>query len=100
VLELNHPTYSGVAMGTIKEEKVAMLFSKVSKVSKRRCKQINNKMWDKVKETLDLAQSAAYTNIRGKTCVRTNSTYVGYGHHKEGKRLVTTLCCQTRRMRF
>jgi hypothetical protein len=31
VMELNHPTHSGVVMGMSKDENVAMLFSKVSK---------------------------------------------------------------------
>jgi hypothetical protein len=75
ILELNNPTYSGVAMGISKEENVSMLFSKVSKM---RYQQINNKMWDKAKESLNLAQSAAYTNVRGSKCVGTNSTYVCY----------------------
>jgi hypothetical protein len=42
VVDINNPTYSGVAMGMSKEENVAMLFSKVSK---RRCQQMNIKMW-------------------------------------------------------
>jgi hypothetical protein len=52
-VEINNPTYSGVAMGVSKEENAAMLYSKCSK---RRCQQINNKMWDKAKEALNLAQ--------------------------------------------
>jgi hypothetical protein len=46
-------------------------------------------MWDKANETLDLAQSADYTNVRGKTCVGTDFTYVCYGHRKDslGKKL-------------
>jgi hypothetical protein len=57
-----------------------MLFSKVSK---NICQKINNKMWDKGKETLGLTQSAAYTNVRGKKCLGIHSTHVCYGHRKD-----------------
>jgi hypothetical protein len=67
VVEINNPRYSGVAMGMSKEENVAMLFSKVSK---RRSQQINKKRWEKAKDTLNQAQSAAYTNVRGKKMYR------------------------------
>ena len=63
-----------------KETNVAMLFSKVNR---RRCQEINKKTWDKAKETLDLAQSVSYTNVRGKKCRGTHSTYVCFGHRKD-----------------
>jgi hypothetical protein len=80
VVELSHWTYSGVVMGMSKDKNLAMLFRKVSK---RRCQQINKTMWDKEKETFDLAQSVAYTNVRGKSCLGAHSTYVCYGHRTD-----------------
>jgi hypothetical protein len=56
IVEITNPTYSGVAMGTSKNQNVSMLFSMVSKII---CQQINNKMWEKAKDTLPQAQSAA-----------------------------------------
>jgi hypothetical protein len=51
-------------MGLSKENNVAMMFSKVSKI---RYQQINRKAWDKASDTIVLAQSVAYTNTIGKT---------------------------------
>jgi hypothetical protein len=48
-----------------------------------RCQQINNKMWEKAKGTLNLAESTDYTNVRGKKYMGTNSTYVCYGHRED-----------------
>jgi hypothetical protein len=39
-------------------------------------------VWDKAKQTLDLVQSVACTNVRGKKYNGTRSTYVCYGHSK------------------
>jgi hypothetical protein len=72
-IEITNPTYSGVAMGMSKIQNVSMLFSTVSK---RRCQQINKKMWEKAKDTLNQAEKAAYINVRGKKCFGTNRTYV------------------------
>jgi hypothetical protein len=80
IVEITNPTYSGVAMGMRKFQNVSMLFSIVSK---RRCKQINNKMWEKAQDTLNQAEKAAYINVRGKKCFGTNITYVCYGHRKD-----------------
>jgi hypothetical protein len=52
IVEITNPTYPGVAMGMSKIQNVSMLFSMVSK---RRCQQINNKMWEKAKDTLNQA---------------------------------------------
>jgi hypothetical protein len=52
IVEITNPTYSGVAMGMRKVQNVSMLFSIVSK---RRCQHINNKMWEKAKDTLNQA---------------------------------------------
>jgi hypothetical protein len=60
-------------IGLRKENNLAMLFSKVSK---RRYHQINIKVWDKAMETLGLAKSIDYTNVGGKKCHGTHSTYV------------------------
>jgi hypothetical protein len=67
-------------MGMSKVQNVSMLFNMVSK---RRCQQIKNKMWEKAKDTLHQAESAAYINVRGKKCMGTNGTYVCYGHPKD-----------------
>jgi hypothetical protein len=56
VIDLLDPKFSGVTMGLSTENNVAML---LRKVSKRRCQQINNNVWDKGMETLDLEQSSA-----------------------------------------
>jgi hypothetical protein len=79
-VEITNPTYSGVEMGMSKIQNVSMLFSMVSKM---RCQQINNKMWEKAKDTLNQAESAACINIQGKKCMGTIRTYVCYGHHKD-----------------
>jgi hypothetical protein len=71
---------SGVAMGMSKNQNVSSLFSMVSKM---RCQQINNKMWEREKDTLNQAQSAAYITERGKKCMGTNTTYVCYGHRND-----------------
>jgi hypothetical protein len=73
VVNLIHPMYVGVEMGMSKEKDVAMIFSKVGNI---RCQQINKTVWDKARETLDLAQSVAYTNMRCKQWNGTHSTYV------------------------
>jgi hypothetical protein len=80
IMEITNLTYSGVAMGMSKNQNVSMLFSMASK---RRCQQINKKMWEKAKDTMNQAQSAAYINVRGMKCMRTNTTYVCYCHHKD-----------------
>jgi hypothetical protein len=84
--EITNPTYSGVAMGMSKIQNVSMLFSTVIK---RRCQQINNKMLEKAKDTLNQAEKAAYINVRGKKCFVTNIMYVCYGRRKDslGKKL-------------
>jgi hypothetical protein len=41
------------------------------------------KMWEKAKDTLNQAESAAYMNFRGKKYMGTNRTYVCYGHRKD-----------------
>jgi hypothetical protein len=79
IVEIANPTYSCVAMGIIKIQNVSMLFSMVSK---RRCQHINNKMWERAKDTPNQAESTAYINFRGK-CMGTNITYVCYGHRKD-----------------
>jgi hypothetical protein len=80
IVEITNPTYSGVAMGMSKRQNVSMLFSMVSK---RRCQQINTKMWENAKDTLNQAQSEAYIYVRGKKFMGTNTTYVCYGHRKD-----------------
>jgi hypothetical protein len=80
IVEITNPTYSGVAMGMSKIQNVSMLFSMVSKM---RCQQINNKIWENAKDTLNQAESAAYINVRGKKCMGTHAIYVCYGHHKD-----------------
>jgi hypothetical protein len=80
IVEITNPTYSGVAMGMSKIQNVSMLFSTVSK---RRFQQINKKMWEKTKDTLNQAEKAAYINVRGKKCFGTNRMYVCYGHSKD-----------------
>jgi hypothetical protein len=67
-------------MGMSKQQNVSMLFSMVSK---RRCQKINKNMWEKTKDNLNQAQSAAYTNVRGKKCTGTNTTYVCCIHRKD-----------------
>jgi hypothetical protein len=52
IVEITNPTLCGVEMGMIKSQNVSMLFSMVSK---RRCQQINNIMWEKAKDTLNQA---------------------------------------------
>jgi hypothetical protein len=61
IMEITNPTYYGVATGMRKNQNVSMLFNMVSK---RRCPQINNKMWEKAKDTLNQAESAAYINVQ------------------------------------
>jgi hypothetical protein len=58
------------------------------------------KMWEKAKDTLNQAESAAYINIQGHNCMGTNITYVCYGHRKDplGKSLANTHCCPTLQM--
>jgi hypothetical protein len=80
IVEITNPTYSGVAMGMRKNQNVSMLFSMVSK---RRCQQINKKMWKKAQDTLNQAEKAACINVQGKKCLGTNRTYVCYGHCKD-----------------
>jgi hypothetical protein len=80
IFEITNSTYSGVAMGMSKIQNVSMLFSMASK---RRCQQINKKMWGKAQETLNQEESAAYINARGNKCLGTNRTYVCYSHSKD-----------------
>jgi hypothetical protein len=80
IVEINNPTYSGVAMGMSKIQNVSMLFSTLSK---RRYQQINKKMWEKAKDTLNQAEKAAYIKVHGNKCFVTNITYVCYGHRKD-----------------
>jgi hypothetical protein len=49
LVDLIHPTYSGVVMGLSNEKNVAILFSKVSK---RIYQNINRNAWDKARETI------------------------------------------------
>jgi hypothetical protein len=79
-VEITNPTYSGVVMGMSKNQNIYMLFSMASKM---RCQQINKKMWEKAKATLNQAESATYINVRGKKCMGTNKTYVCYGHRND-----------------
>jgi hypothetical protein len=80
IIEITNPTYFGMAMGMSNIQNVSMLFSMVSK---RRCQQINKKMWEKAQVTLNQAEKASYINFRGKKCLGTNRTYVCYGHRKD-----------------
>jgi hypothetical protein len=51
-VEISYPTYYGVAMGMNKIQNVSILFRMVSK---GRCQQINNEMWENAKDTLNQA---------------------------------------------
>jgi hypothetical protein len=51
IVEITNPTYSGVAMGMSRKQNVSMLFYMVSK----KIQQMNNKMWEKAKDTLNQA---------------------------------------------
>jgi hypothetical protein len=77
IVDLTNPKFSGVAMVMSKIHNVSMFFSMVSK---RRCQKIKNKMWEKEKDTLNQAESAAYINFGGKKCMGIHRTYVCYGH--------------------
>jgi hypothetical protein len=66
IVKITNPTYSGMAMGMSKIQNVSMLFSMVSK---RRCQQINNKMWENTKDTLNQAELSAFMNFRGNKCI-------------------------------
>jgi hypothetical protein len=80
IVDITDPTYSGVAMGMSKIQNLSMLFSMVSNM---RCQQINKKKWEKAKDTLNKAESAAYINVRGKKCIGTHIAYVCYGHRND-----------------
>jgi hypothetical protein len=83
-VDLINPKLSSVIMGLSKEKNVAILFSKVRKIILH---QINRNGWDKARETLALAHSVAYTNVRGKTCNGIHSTYACYRHRKDPRRM-------------
>jgi hypothetical protein len=52
IVEITNPTYSGVAMGMSKIQNVSMF---LSMVNKRRCQNINKKMWENAQDTLNQA---------------------------------------------
>jgi ribosomal protein L22 len=104
IVEITNPTYSVAAMGMSKKQNVSMLFSMVRK---RICQQINNKSWEKAKDTLNQAQYAAYINVRGKKCIRKkslekiqDSCVMATVRTPLEQSSVNTHCCPTRRMRL